>query len=446
MEQQKLSLKDTFITGFALFAMFLGAGNLIFPPYIGIQAGSHYYWALLGFMFTGIAMPLLGLISTAKAGGSLQELSGCVSKRFATIFNILILLAIGPLLAIPRTAATAYEVGLIPIFGELNWGMWGNFSISRICISFLYFAINLIFVLKPSKVIEAIGKYFTPVLLTLLLWLIVKGIFFPIGNPGIPKVPSSFTMGFKEGYQTMDALASMAFAGIAVESIRRKLTSEKAARRATMMSSIIAAMGLFIVYGGFIYLGATGSIVFSDIARTEATVKLVRAIGNEAGKIALSISMCVACLTTSIGLITTISDFFSELFQEKLSYKTVVYVTVGSSFFISIFGVNTIIRFAVPLLETLYPAAIVIILLNLFRERIQSRSIYRGAVVGALVTGVFYGIAAVNPELSIIQKGLYQLPLGKAGFFWVITAVIGALLWRVTDVRKKDVRMANQTS
>lgn len=430
---EKTSLKNTFVTGFALFAMFLGAGNLIFPPYIGIRAGNLYFVALLGFLFTGILMPLLGLLSTSKIGGNLYDLSNVVSRRFSIIFNVLILVSIGPLLAIPRTSATAFEVGVIPIFGDINLGKIFGIEIFRIIISALYFFINLIFVLRPSKVIDAIGKYFTPVLLLLLISLIVKGIISPIGVPGEPSVSSPFTIGFKEGYQTMDALASMAFAGIAVSSIRKRYSDEKIVWNESIKSSVIAALGLLIVYGGFIYLGATGSIVFKDIDRTQATVKLVRAIGSEAGKVSLSISMTVACLTTSIGLITTIADFFKQLTKNKFSYKNIVYIVTAISFIISIFGVNQIIYIAGPILSTLYPASIVLIILNLFRKHINRRGLFRGAVIGATLIGIFYGIESVLPHTFIVENILYKLPLGKDGFFWIITAIIGGIIGYMVD-------------
>lgn len=431
--EKKFTTKDVFVTGFALFAMFLGAGNLIFPPNIGINAGRLYPLATLGFLFTGIAMPLLGIIATTNTSGSMLSFTGVVSKKFALIFNTLILMCIGPFLAIPRTAATTYEIGIVPIFGDLEWGKLYGTPVSRIAVSAIYFILTYIFVIKPSKVIDVIGTYFTPILLVLLISLIVKGIIDPIGVPGEPRVDNVFTLGFKEGYQTMDAIGSFAMAGVAIMSIKQKLTDERRIQKATIGAAIIAAVGLFIVYGGFIYLGATGSIQFKDIARTEATIKLVEAIGSNLGKTLLSISMCFACLTTSIGLMTTIANTFEEMSHGKISYKFTVIVVTIISFFLSVKGVNNIIKLSVPILSTLYPVAIVMILLNLFRRHIKKRTIFIGGAYGALIIGILYGIEAINNNLAIIQNFLYKLPLGKDGFAWVFTALVGMIIASVLN-------------
>ncbi len=431
--ERKFTIKDVMVTGFALFAMFLGAGNLIFPPNIGIHAGRLYPIATLGFLFTGIAMPLLGIIATTNTKGSMLNFTGIVSKNFALIFNTLILMCIGPFLAIPRTAATTYEIGIAPIFGELNWGTVLGMPLSRVVVSLVYFTLTYILVLRPSKVIDIIGQYFTPVLLILLLTLIIKGIIKPIGAPGEPLVPDPFGMGFREGYQTMDAIGSFAMAGVAIMSIKAKLTDEKKIQKATIGSAIIAALGLFIVYGGFIYLGATGSIQFKDIARTEATIKLVEAIGSTFGRTLLSISMCFACLTTSIGLMTTIANTFSEMSNGKIKYKFTVTAVAIISFFLSVKGVNNIIKLSVPILSVLYPVAIVLILLNLFRHKMKRRTVFIGGAYGALVLGILYGVAAINKDLSIIQNFLYKLPLGEDGFAWVFTAIIGMVIALILD-------------
>ncbi len=428
---KKVSSKDIIVTGFAVFAMFLGAGNLIFPPHIGINAGSAYKQAFLGFALTGILMPLLGLIATGNTDGSVSKFAEVVSRRFSIIFNILVLLCIGPMVAIPRTAATTYEVGIVPLFGELEWGTIFGFEISRIVVSLVYFILNYFLAVRPSKVIDLIGKYFTPALLTLLIGLIVKGIVSPIGVPGNPQVDSAFALGFKEGYQTMDAMASMAFGGIAIAGIKKFTNDKREIKRATTISAIIAATGLLIVYGGFIYLGATGSIVFHDIARTEATVKLVEAIGSNIGKIALSISMVFACFTTSIGLITTISNFFTELFNGRIKYEKIMIVVIVMSFLLSIIGVNKIIVFASPVLNTFYPTTIVLIILNLLRNKIKNRNIYRGAALGATVVGFLYALSELLPKGNSFQSFLNLLPLGEMGFAWTYIAVITAIAWVV---------------
>lgn len=425
---KQVKTKDILVTGFAVFAMFLGAGNLIFPPHIGINAGNMYMYAMLGFIFTGILMPMMGLIATANTGGSITKFADVVSKNFANIFNVLVLLCIGPMVAVPRTAATTYEVGIVPIFGELDWGTIFGAEWSRIFVGAVYFLLNYFLLVKPSKVIDLIGKYFTPALLTLLIGLIIKGVMNPIGIPGSPQVQNAFALGFKEGYQTMDAMGSMALGGIAIMGIKKLTSNEHEIKRATKLSALIAGTGLFIVYGGFIYLGATGSIVFKDIARTQATVKLVEAIGSTAGKVALSVSMVFACFTTSVGLITTISNFFVELFKNKYSYKKVMVTIVILSYLISIAGVNQIIVLAEPILNTFYPTTIVLILLNLFRSKIKNENIFRGAVYGATFAGFVFAVSKLLPEGNAVANIVQKLPLGSDGFMWIYFAIVGAII------------------
>lgn len=425
---KQVKTKDILVTGFAVFAIFLGAGNLIFPPHIGINAGDMYMYAMLGFIFTGILMPMMGLIATANTGGSITKFADVVSKNFANIFNVLVLLCIGPMVAVPRTAATTYEVGIVPIFGELDWGTIFGAEWSRIFVGAVYFLLNYFLLVKPSKVIDLIGKYFTPALLTLLIGLIIKGVMNPIGIPGAPQVQNAFALGFKEGYQTMDAMGSMALGGIAIMGIKKLTSNEHEIKRATKLSALIAGTGLFIVYGGFIYLGATGSIVFKDIARTQATVKLVEAIGSTAGKVALSVSMVFACFTTSVGLITTISNFFVELFKNKYSYKKVMVTIVILSYLISIAGVNQIIVLAEPILNTFYPTTIVLILLNLFRSKIKNENIFRGAVYGATFAGFVFAVSKLLPEGNAVANIVQKLPLGSDGFMWIYFAIVGAII------------------
>lgn len=434
---RKIKTKDIFITGFAIFAMFLGAGNLIFPPHIGINAGNMYVYAMMGFTFTGIIMTLMGLIATANTGGNIQTFSSVLSRRFALIFNILVLLCIGPLLAIPRTAATTYEVGIVPIFGELEWGTIFGAEVSRIVVGAVYFLLNYFLVIRPSGIIDIIGKYFTPALMVLLLGIIIKGVMDPIGVPGEPQVTNAFALGFKEGYQTMDAMGSIAMGGIAIAGLKKLSSNEEEVRKSIILSSIIAAIGLFVVYGGFIYLGATGSIVFKNIARSQATVQLVEAIGSTAGKVALSVAMVFACFTTSMALITTISTFFHELLGDKHSYKSIVIVVTVVSYLISIAGVNKIVVFAEPILNTFYPTTIVLIILNLFRSKIKNKYVYRGAAYGATFAGFVYALSGVLKKGNILERILAYLPLGSDGFMWIYFAVIGAILM-VTIKGKQD--------
>ena len=422
--------KEILVMGFALFAMFLGAGNIIFPPYIGIVAGEEWIMALLGFTVTGIGMPLLGLLATFKAGGDIDKFAGKVSPVFAKIFNFAILLCIGPMFAIPRTAATTYEVGILPLLGSLDFG--GVFGIpwTSIAVSLIFFTITLYFSLNISTMIDKVGKYFTPILILMLGFVIIKGILVPIGDFSQPTSDNVFAMGFTEGYQTMDALASMAFAGIIMANIMSHGHGNTGEGLSMAIKvALVSMLGFLFVYGGLIYLGASGSQMFKGTAEshTAITVNLIHAIGGEIGRYALSISMIFACLTTSIGLTTTVSEYFERLLNKKISYKTLVWVIVLVSAVLSVYGVKHIIGLSIPVLFALYPVAIVLILLNLLDWGFGA-GLYRGAVAGAFLMGIVYGLQHVSTVADLAKDMLEAIPLGREGFAWMFTALIGGLV------------------
>jgi len=251
---------DVVLVGMALFAMFFGAGNLIFPPYMGFQSGSLWSISLLGFLITGIGMPLMGIIAAARAGGTIEHLAGRVGPRFARVLSIIVIMAIGPLLAIPRTAATTFEMGVRP---NLPW-------VPPAVSSVVFFVITLFFALNQTTVVDKIGKFLTPFLLVTLVTIIVKGIVTPLGplTPGVLDNP--FSSGFREGYQTMDAMASIVFAEIIIVALVYKgYRQVRDQVKLASLAGVIAATGLGLVYGGLMYLGATSRGLFAaDIERT----------------------------------------------------------------------------------------------------------------------------------------------------------------------------------
>lgn len=414
---EKSKFKDVLIVGFALFAMFFGAGNLILPPYIGIKAGNTWLQSLIGFGLTGIGLPLFGIVAMAKNDGSLERFAGKFSHVFSIILGILIILSIGPLLAIPRTGATTYEIAVRPIYP----------TCSPMLFSFIFFGLTLYFSINKSTVIDKIGKILTPMLLIMLGIIIIKGIFSPIGNVVSTNLKNSFSASFIEGYQTMDAFASIFFAGIVIDNIKaRGYKSVKDQVKLTICSGVVAAIGLFIVYGGLMYLGATASgLVLDDIERTTLLVQLVGNILGDVGKIPLGLAVGLACLTTAVGLTVATGEFFSRISKGKLSYKGVVLATVISSTIISSYGVESIIQFSGPVLITLYPVVIVLIVMNTFKEYIKNGAIYATAVAGAFAVSVFNGLAELGLKIDFFEKIISHIPLADSGFAWVSTALIG---------------------
>ena len=408
------------LVGFALFAMFFGAGNLIFPPYMGFLSGTTWSIALLGFLITGIGMPLLGIIASARAGGSVEHLAGRVGPRFARILSIVVILAIGPLLAIPRTAATTFEMGVRP---NLPWAPPALSSV-------IFFTITLFFALNQSTVVDKIGKILTPFLVVTLVTIIVKGIVTPLGplNPGVLDNP--FSSGFREGYQTMDAMASIVFAEIIIVALVYKGYKDvKKQVKMASLAGVIAAAGLGLVYGGLMYLGATSRGLFAaDIERTTLLISIANGILGGAGKVALGLAVSLACLTTSIGLTATVGDYFSGITKGKLKYKPICVATVLFSGVFATVGVTRIVQIAVPLLVLVYPVAIILILLTIIGGKVIPRSIYIGAISGALATSIFDALTSAGLPITAANDLLANIPLASDGFPWILPAAVGGII------------------
>lgn len=432
---------DITVMGFALFAMFLGAGNLIFPPTLGHIAGDRWALSLLGFLLTGVLMPVLGVVSMGICGGELSDFTKNINDVFSTFFIIFVMLIIGPLFAIPRTGATTFEIAVQPL----------GLGISSVTSSFIFFAITLFFVLTPNSVVDRVGKFLTPALLIILALIILKSLFTPIGKPHSTGMENIFLRGFKEGYQTMDALGSMILATIVISSITEKgYTDKNAILKMTAYTGIIACVGLGLCYGGLVYVGAQGSNVLSDdLTRTEIVVSSSELLWGNVGRIVLGLAIALACLTTSIGLTATAGKYFADRFKDDISYRATVILICVVSFFLSNVGVDNIISIAGPILEVIYPVAIVLIVLNLFSPFIPNKYFYSGAVFGTLCISVFQGLVAgkklintllvnvkivpaSNPEalsFETTSRVLKSLPFEGIGFPWLLPAIGMSLLF-----------------
>ena len=412
--------RDVLVVGVALFAMFFGAGNLIFPPYMGLLAGTEWRWALWGFLITGIGMPLLGIMAAARAGGTVELMGRRVAPWFGRMLGIVIILAIGPLLAIPRTCATAFELGIRPT--------WPDFPTALF--SLLYFALTFWFAMNRTTVVDKIGKFLTPFLLVTLTWIILKGIFTPLGSIAETGLEGPTGRGFREGYQTMDALASLVFAQIIIGALVFKgYTNIKEQVKMTSMAGAVAALGLGLVYGGLMYLGATASSIYTPaVERTDLLIEIAYGIMGETGKIALGLAVSLACLTTAIGLTATVADYFSNLSDNRLDYRFIAIVTVVFSGIFATVGVTTIVNVAYPLLVTVYPVAIALIILTLAGGPLSQRGVYSGAVTGALLTSIPEALTIAGLPLAPLNVILDKIPLASAGFAWIIPTVLGALI------------------
>ena len=411
--------KDVLLTGFALFAMLFGAGNLIFPPMLGYETNSSWVPTMLAFTITGVGFPFLGILSVSIVGNGIKDFANRVSPTFSKIFAIISILAIGPMLAIPRTGATAYEITF------LYNGM--ESSIYKYIYLICYFGIVILFSLRANKVIERVGKILTPILLLLLFLIIIKGIFFANLSVKPDIYPHAFKRGFLEGYQTMDTIASIAYAGIILKAIKsgRNLT-QKQEFSFLIKSGLVAILSLALIYGGFALVGAKMHSVLVTKDKIELLVKTTSYLLGGYGNLILAICVAGACLTTAIGLVATVGEFFSSITSFK--YENIVIFTVIISFLLSILGVESIIRISVPILIFIYPVMISLIILNLFGKYIKNDYVYKGVVLFTGIIGLIESLESLGIKNYYTNSILEILPFSDYGLTWLFPGLIGYIL------------------
>lgn len=406
----KKSTKDSLVVGFALFSMFFGAGNLIFPAFLGNTIGSKYLFGIIGFIITGVGVPLLAIIACSKGDGTFKTLSSKIGPKFSVIFTAILFISVGPMLAIPRTAATTYELSIAPFFS----------NISPFFAMTIYFIINLFFVLRKTSIIDTIGKYLTPALMILLFVLIAKGLLIPIGDISETNATNVFSTSLLEGYQTMDAIAALLFAGIITTSLKSKGYENKDMSKMILKSSLVAVLGLAFVYGGLTYIGAqTVNLASSDIGKTGLLILISKNILGSIGPIIIGIAMGLACLTTSIGLLTAGANFFDKISKGKLPFKFNAILISIISLVLATLGVDKIIILSVPILNILYPVSITLIATTILSKYINNIRAMRIGVYTSLAFGIIFAIPGVN--LSFI-------PLASIGFGWLIPTVISIII------------------
>ena len=443
--QKKVPFSTYAVIGTMLFGMFFGAGNLIFPIQLGQLSGTNFWGALLGFLVTAIGLPFLGILAIGLSGSNgLRDLASRVHPVFGVTFALALYLTIGPFFAIPRTATVPFVVGFEPFISP------EQATLLLALFSFVFFLIVYYFSLNPAKIMDYIGKYLTPAFLIFLFVLIITSIVSPMGSfkePSGAYIDSAFMTGFKEGYNTMDALASLAFGIVVINAIKRSgITDKKEIAKATWKSGIFAMALMMLIYGLITYMGASsieaigtfenGGLIFAAVADHYF---------GSFGAILLAIIIVLACLKTSIGLITSCSEFFHEVFP-KVSYKWFVFILCAVSFVIANVGLTNIIQYAVPVLMFLYPLAIVLILLALGSSLFKNKqSVYMVAMFFTFFISIIDGYNALIGSVPAVQFGLFDgisnfyasyLPLYSIGLGWLLPAVLGVLIGLVLPSKK----------
>lgn len=415
----KLSKKNMVLISFMLFSLFFGAGNLIFPPFLGQSAGENTIYAMVGFLVTAVLLPVLGVVVVARFDG-LDKLGQLVGKRFGIIFTVLIYLSIGPGLGIPRAASVPFEMAFAPYLPSgSNTALW------MALYSLVFFIIALWLSLNPDKIVNRIGQFLTPALLILLVFLFVAFLFggkVDVASANEAYQASPFLKGFTEGYNTMDTIAALNFGLVIATTLGSfGLKEKKDVMRHTVLAGVFAGTILALVYAMLSYMGMCSSGVYALYENGAQTLRaIVYQLFGSPGAVLLAAIFTLACLTTCVGLINSISQYFSTLFN-RLSYRKWVFLITGFSFFVCNLGLNTILSISVPILNAIYPVSIVLILLGLTHSLWKNNRFVYPLVVGstAVISVVYAADSAGLP--AFLSK---TVPLYNDGYGWICVAVI----------------------
>lgn len=418
MEQKSKKIGfDVVFIGLALFATYFGAGNLIFPPILGLQSGTNWIYGLIGLVLSGILLPVAAMVVIGKRG-SVHGITGHVGKQ---CYNIIVgaIMFIVLFVANPRTAAVGIELGLQGIFPGVPYVP---------CV-IGYFLLVFFFARNKGKALDNIGKYLTPVMVVILLILIIKGIISPVGTPVEVELKTPFVNAFLGGYQTGDALVSFLFAGVFLGTIESKGYDSKEDRnKVTLIAAVIAFAGLFIVYGGLLYMGACGGADYpSDIGRAELLVGLVNTVGGRIAASGLGLATILACLTTAVGQATSASDYFVTLSGNRFDYQITTAVCCVISALIALIGVDKIVKFSDPIYMAIYPLVLVLVVLGIFAKFIPNDGGYKGAIILTAVFSVCEGIASIGGPMEKLGEIVGMLPFASQGFGWVLPCAVGLI-------------------
>ncbi|MDM8349868.1 branched-chain amino acid transport system II carrier protein [Pseudomonas sp. sp1636] len=419
---------DLLALGFMTFALFLGAGNIIFPPSAGLAAGESIGLAALGFLLTGVGLPLLTIVALARVGGGMALLTAPLGMRAGVLFAVTVYLAIGPLFATPRTAVVSFEMAAAPFTG--------NSERPLLIYTLAYFAAVLFLSLNPGQLVNRIGKFIAPMLLAALLVLGGAALLMPAGEIGLVAADyqsAPFVQGFLQGYLTMDTLGALVFGIVIATAIRdRGVTDGALITRYSVIAGLIAAIGLSLVYLALFYLGATSQGIAGEAQNgVQVLTAYVQYTFGTAGSLLLAVVITLACLTTAVGLLTACGEFFSSLLP--VSYRVVVVVFGLFSLLVANQGLTQLISISVPVLVGLYPLAIVLVALNLLDNLwLSSPRVFVPVMTVTLIFGVADGFAAAGFS-HLLPAVFSDLPLAEQSLGWLLPVLLAVLLAAAFD-------------
>ena len=427
--KNNLTKEQFFSVAIMLFGLFFGAGNLIFPPLLGKQAGGATFQSLLAFGITAVVFPILGVVAVAKTKG-LSNLASKVDKYFAIVFTTMIYMAIGPGLGIPRAGSLPFEMAVAPFLPENV-----SLSLSRLVYTFVFFLVAYLVCLKPNKLVTRMGKFLTPALLVLITVMFV-GVLFK--NPNAVTSPvgdyatSSTVKGFLEGYNTLDALASVAFSVIAVQTLKQLGFSSKKEYISTIwVVGIVVALAFSALYIGLGFLGnhfpVPAEVMKGGTPGVYILSQATQEIFGSTAQLFLAVMVTVTCFTTTVGLIVSTAEFFNGRFPQ-ISYK--VYATAFTliGFAIANLGLDAIIKYSIPVLVILYPITIAIVMIVIVNKFVPLSKPGMQLTIGVVTAIAVASVLGSSFKIEFLANLVNALPFAKASLPWLVPAIIGILL------------------
>lgn len=424
---QKLGKKQLIYASCMLFSIFFGAGNMIFPPNLGQQAGTQAPLAMLGFIITDAGLAVLGILAVVMAGNSMDDLIGRAGRRIGVFLTAAVYLLLGPLFALPRTGSVSFEIGVVPFLSEDS-----SRFVPMVIYTAIFFAVTFFFSLRPTKIIDIVGKIMSPLLLLSILIIFVGALINPLG----PVVESSVTYangpfieGLLQGYLALDGFAALVFAIIIIDIFREKgVQTHREMVRYTLIVGIIAVVLLCLVYSALCMVGAQTSSMEAFANGGVLLNYAVYQLFGRWGNVILGAAVVLACLTTSIGLTTSFGNYFAKMFP-RIPYRRIIAVVCVFTWAVSNVGLNTLLDTVLPLLVVLYPLVTVLVLLSFFDRFWRGRTeVYALSMLFSLAFSIFDGCKTAGIGLGGLTDWVMQLPLASLGIGWVLPAAVGFII------------------
>lgn len=427
------SRKDFILISLTLFTMFFGAGNLIFPPMLGNNAGTLLYSVLFAFIISAVIFPILGVLAVAKSEG-LANLCLRVGKRFKYFYITFVLLSIGPLLAIPRNATLPFELTIYPLLSNMIQKGTTEYALTLFAFTTIFFITAYYFSVNPSKLVNRLGKMMSPILIALILLLFVRSMFVSLPAYSTAKeayVAAPMLKGFIDGYETLDVVAAITFGSIILAIFKNRNLPKEKLVKTTALAGVVAGSILAIIYFMTAHLGASMATLYpnpsngADILRNVSFYLL-----GDFGFIVITLIFTISCLNVAIGLLTSCAHFFHELYS-KITYQQYLIACTLVSYLLANYGLSNILNYSIPVLLILYPPALVLISLTLPQKWIGVDSVvYKASVYTSIVISFIATIPMIPFIKDVITKDNFllttvdMLPFAKQGLAWLIPVLV----------------------